>query len=68
MVRNAFLLGLDLPLAQAKLDLRSRQTSLAKTMKQLESDPLFASFFAEDKAGIELTALREEAARLEADL
>ena len=68
MARNAFLLGLDLPLAQAKFDLRSRQASLAKTMKQLESDPLFASLFAEDKAGIELTSLREEAARLEANL
>jgi uncharacterized protein YydD (DUF2326 family) len=68
MIRNAFLLGLDLHLAQKKYDLRSRQTSLTKTMKELESDPLFAEFFAEDTAGIELTALREEEARLDADL
>jgi uncharacterized protein YydD (DUF2326 family) len=68
LIRNAFLLGLDLHLAQAKYDLRSRQTSLAKTMKQLESDPLFADFLSEDKAGIELNALREEAGRLDIDL
>ena len=68
MVRNGFLLGLDLHLAQRKFDLRSRQTALTKTMKLLESDPLFAEVFAEDKAGIELTSLREEETRLAADL
>jgi uncharacterized protein YydD (DUF2326 family) len=68
LVRNAFLFGLDLHLAQTKYELRSRQTLLSKTMKQLESDPLFADFLSEDTAGIELNALREEAARLEADL
>ena len=68
LVRNAFLLGLDLRLAQTKYELRSRQTMLKKTMKQLESDPLFADLFAEDTAGIELTSLREEASRLEREL
>ena len=68
MVRTAFLLGLDLPLAQKKYDLRSRQNMLTKTMKQLESDPLFAELLSEDKAGIELTSLREEEAKLDADL
>jgi len=68
MVRNAFLLGLDLPLAQKKYDLRSRHNALTKTMKQLESDPLFADLLSEDTAGIELTSLREEEARLDSDL
>lgn len=68
MIRNAFLLGLDLHLAQKKFDLRSRQNTLTKTMKELESDPLFADLLAEDTAGIELTALREEEGRLDSDL
>ncbi|MBK9262924.1 MAG: DUF2326 domain-containing protein [Polyangiaceae bacterium] len=68
MVRNAFLLGLDLQLAQSKYQLRSRQTQLKKTMKQLESDPLFADLLADDKAGIELRQLKEDEARLEEDL
>lgn len=68
LIRNAFLLGLDLHLAQTKHALRSRFTLLTKTMKQLESDPLFADILSEDKAGIELISLREEESRLEASL
>jgi uncharacterized protein YydD (DUF2326 family) len=65
LVRNAYLLGLDLHLAEKKQSLRNRYNSLSKTMKQLETDPLFADIISEDKAGIELVALREDAARLE---
>lgn len=67
-VRSAFLLGLDLNLVQDKYQSRSRQVLLTKTMKQLESDPLFADLLIDDKAGIELTQLREDESKLEGDL
>lgn len=68
LLRNCFLLGLDLSLVQRKHDLRTRQQTLKKTMKQLESDPLFSELLEDDTAGIELTQLREDAARLAEDL
>jgi uncharacterized protein YydD (DUF2326 family) len=68
LVRNAFLLGLDLNLVQQKYVSRSRQVSLKKTMKQLESDPLFAELLSDDRGGIELANLREQERALDADL
>lgn len=68
MLRNAFLLGLDLHLARKKHDLRKREQKLKETMKQLEEEPLFAELLAQDKVDIELTALREQAVRLRSDL
>lgn len=68
LLRNCFLLGLDLPLVQKKYELRKRQTTLKTTMKQLESDPLFRDLLEDETAGIELTQLREDEARYEADL
>jgi uncharacterized protein YydD (DUF2326 family) len=68
LIRNAFLLGLDLDLAAEKHRLRSRQSQLTKTVKQLESDPVFFELLAEEKAGIELVQLREEESKLENDL
>lgn len=68
LVRNAFLLGLDLNLLTEKHRLRLRQTQLDKTVKQLESDPVFADVFADDKASLELVQLREEALAVEARL
>lgn len=68
LVRNAFLLGLDLNLAQDKHASRTRQTSLKKTMKQLESDPLFSELLSDDRGGIELANLRDEEKSLDADL
>jgi len=68
MVNVAYLLGLDLQLAKNKYDLRRRSMQLRETMKQLEKDPLFATLFSQDTLEIELTALREEAVRLEQDI
>jgi uncharacterized protein YydD (DUF2326 family) len=68
MLRNAFLLGLDLHLAKRKYDLRQRERKLKDTMNQLQGDPLFAEIFAQDKIDIELLALREQAEKLSADL
>lgn len=68
MLRNAFLLGLDLHLARKKHDLRKREQKLTETMKQLEQEPLFAELLAQDKVDIELTALREQAEKLRGDL
>lgn len=68
LVRNAFLLDLDLHLAQEKHAARSRQTSLKKTMKQLESDPLFADLLSDDRGGMELANLREQETALDTDL
>lgn len=68
LVRSTFLLGLDLFLVQRKRDLRTRQTTLAKTMKQLETDPLFSELVLEDRVGSELAELNEEVSRLDADL
>jgi uncharacterized protein YydD (DUF2326 family) len=68
MLRNAFLLGLDLHLAKKKHDLRQREKKLKETMKQLEDEPLFSEFFAQDTIDIELTALRESAEKLHSDL
>ena len=42
------------------------ETKLKETMKQLEREPLFAKLLADDAIGIELTALREQAAKLRA--
>jgi len=64
MLRTAFLLGLDLKLAQTKHDLRNRKQKLKETLKQLEQEPLFAKLLAEDTVDIELTALREQAVTL----
>lgn len=68
MLRNAYLLGLDLQRAKNKRDLCKRKETLKKTMKQLEQEPLFADLLAKDKVDIELTALREQADKLLADL
>lgn len=68
MLRNAFLLGLDLHLARKKFDLRQREEKLKDTMKQLEREPLFSEFFAQDTIDIELIALREYADKLRRDL
>lgn len=68
MLRNSFLLGLDLQLARKKHELRKRQQKLTETMKQLENEPLFSDLLAQDKVDIELTALKEQAEKLRADL
>jgi uncharacterized protein YydD (DUF2326 family) len=68
MLRNAFLLGLDLHLAKKKYELRKREQKLVDTMKQLEEEPLFAELLAQDTVDIELTALKERASRLTDDL
>jgi uncharacterized protein YydD (DUF2326 family) len=68
LVRNCYLLGLDLSLVQRKHSLRMRQVTLKKTMKQLESDPLFSELLEDETAGIELTQLREDEAKFESDL
>jgi uncharacterized protein YydD (DUF2326 family) len=68
MLRTAFLLGLDLELAKTKYELRNRKQKLKETMKQLEQEPLFSKLLAEDTVEIELTAFREQAARLEENL
>lgn len=68
MLRAAFLLGLDLDLAKRKYELRNRKQQLKETMKQLEQEPLFSRLLAEDTIDIELTALREEAVRLQENL
>lgn len=68
MLCNAYLLGLDLQRARKKCDLCERKTTLKKTMKQLEQDPLFVDLLAKDTVDIELTALREQADKLLADL
>lgn len=68
MLRNAFLLGLDLHLAKKKYDLRQREKKLKETMNQLLVDPLFAEIFAQDKIDIELLALREQEMKFTSDL
>ncbi len=68
MLRNAFLLGLDLQLAKKKYDLRQREKKLKETMGQLENEPLFAELFAQDTIDIELIALNEQAEKLRSDL
>lgn len=68
MLRNAFLLGLDLHLAKTKHALRQREEKLKETMKQLENEPLFAEILAQDAVDIELIALREQADSFRSDL
>ena len=68
MLRNAFLLGLDLHLAKKKYELRKREQKLRETMKQLENEPLFADLLGEDKVDIELMALQEQADKLRSDV
>jgi len=68
MLRNAFLLGLDVGLVKTKQDLRKQQLILEETMKQLGKDPLFAEIIADDTVDIELTALKEQYERLQRDL
>lgn len=68
MLRNAFLLGLDLHLAKAKFDYRKRKLTLQETMRQLENDPIFADVYAQDTVDIQLLALREQADKLRRDL
>lgn len=68
MLRIAYLLGLDLKLARAKHDLRTREESLRKTMAQLKKEPAFAQLLSDDKVDIELTTLQEESQQLKADL
>ncbi|MBL8605379.1 MAG: DUF2326 domain-containing protein [Myxococcales bacterium] len=68
MLRNAFLLGLNVQLAQEKHDLRDRYTTLTSTLKQISSDPAFASLANTDKTDLEIRKLEEEAKRLDADL
>jgi len=68
MLRNAFLLGLDLHLAKKKYDLRQREKKLTETMRQLENEPLFADVIAQDTLDLELMALREQASKLRGDL
>lgn len=68
MIRNAFLLGLDSQLADAKFMTRSRLVSLEKTVKQIESDPVFTSLGFGGNTDLEIRRLDEVAAKLERDL
>lgn len=68
MLRNAFLLGLDIGLASEKKKLRTRQRELNETMTQLQKEPLFAELLTQDTVDIELVSLRERIAELRRDL
>jgi uncharacterized protein YydD (DUF2326 family) len=67
-MRMAFLLGLDLRLAENKYRLKKRRNLLTTTMKALEAEPLFDELLADEATQIELVELREQEAQLESSL
>ncbi len=68
LLRNTFLLGLDVDLVAEKYCLRKRLQQAKKSKKALADDPIFRDFYNADKdVGIELSSLEERIEKLERD-
>jgi len=69
LIRNLFLLGLDISLAEKKYALRTRQTQLEAFEKNFKTDPYIREFYTGNKDIVLQTSHLEELAReLESDL
>lgn len=69
LVRNGFLLGLDMDLIAEKYRLREKQARITNQQSNLEKDDLLRSFFVGGRdLEIDLRHLEEKARTLEADL
>lgn len=69
LIRNLFLLGLDISLAEKKYALRSRQTQLEAFEKNFKSDPYIKEFYTGNKdVALQASHLEERARALESDL
>jgi len=69
MIYNAFLLGLDVSLAEEKYITRKEQDRLEKLQKNIENDTLLKDFFSKDKdVTLRLKDLEDEIEKLEQDI
>lgn len=69
MLYNAFLLGLDVSLADEKYTIRKEQDRLEKLQKNIENDTLLKDFFSKDKdVTLRLKDLEDEIEKLEQDI
>lgn len=69
LLRNLFLLGVDVTLAEKKFQLRSRQTQLELFEKNFKTDPFIKEYYTGNKdASLQSGFLEEQAARLSDDL
>jgi uncharacterized protein YydD (DUF2326 family) len=69
LVRNLFLLGVDVSLVESKYLLRSRQTELESFQKNFKTDPFIREYYTGNKdATLQARHLEEQIKRLESDL
>lgn len=69
LIRNLFLLGVDVTLAEKKYQLRSRQTQLELFEKNFKTDPFIKEYYTGNKdASLQSGFLEEQVARLTGDL
>ncbi|PHX37488.1 hypothetical protein AO263_23450 [Pseudomonas sp. NZIPFR-PS5] len=69
LLRNLFLLGVDVTLAEKKYQLRSRQTQLELFEKNFKTDPFIKEYYTGNKdASLQSGFLEEQVARLTGDL
>lgn len=69
LLRNLFLLGLDISLVESKYALRTRQSELEFFERNFKKDPFIREYYTGNKdASLQGKYLEEQIARLEADL
>lgn len=69
LLRNLFLLGIDISLVESKYALRTRQTELEFFEKNFKNDPFIREYYTGNKdASLQAKHLEEQIARLETDL
>ena len=69
LIRNSFLLGLDLQLAQNKYELRQQSRKLKALKDSFESDPVLREYFTGNReVNLDLRDLEEEITQLESSL
>lgn len=69
LLRNLFLLGIDVSLPEKKFQLRSRQTQLELFEKNFKTDPFIKEYYTGNKdASLQSGFLEEQAAKLSGDL
>lgn len=69
LIRNLFLLGVDISLAEGKYLLRSRQVELELFEKNFKTDPFIREYYTGNKdASLQARHLEDQIKRLEADL
>ncbi|WP_460383374.1 DUF2326 domain-containing protein [Pseudomonas amygdali] len=69
LLRNLFLLGVDVSLIEKKFQLRSRQTQLELFEKNFKADPFIKEYYTGNKdASLQSGFLEEQVARLSSDL